>query len=78
MNGDMLATGSAIEGSYEAAFADTMNLYVSAGTPGVVITSESGHDYSPPVAAVPEPPIAALLAAGALAVAWTRRRQASG
>jgi hypothetical protein len=78
INGDMLAMGSAIDGSYEAAFADTLHLYVSSATPGVVITSESGHDYSPPVSAVPEPPIAALLAGGALVVAWARRRQASG
>ena len=78
INGEMLATGSAIDGSYEAAFADTLHVYVSSTTPGVAITSESGHDYSPPVAAVPEPPMALLVAGGLVAVALRRRRQASG
>ena len=72
INGDMFASGSAYDGSYDAAFADTMSLYVSTTTPGVVITSQSGHDYSLPVSAVPEPATFALLGAGLLVVA--RRR----
>ena len=75
INGAMLATGSAIDGSYEAAFADTLHFYVSSPTPGVSITSQSGHDYSlPAVAAVPEPPIAALIGAGLLFAALRQTR----
>ena len=71
----MVATGSAVDGSYEAAFADTLHFCVSSTTPGVDITSQSGHDYSlPAVAAVPEPPVVALLAAGLLFVAHRRKR----
>ncbi|HUP07596.1 MAG TPA: PEP-CTERM sorting domain-containing protein [Caldimonas sp.] len=77
INGAMLAMGSAIDGSYEAAFADTLHFYVSSPTPGVEITSQSGHDYSLPIAAaVPEPPTILLLATGLLFVA--RRRMRTG
>jgi len=75
INADMLATGSAYNGSYEAAFADTLHVYVTTATPGAVITSQSGHDYSPAlVLAVPEPSTLALVGAGLLAVTYRRRR----
>lgn len=77
INGAMLAIGSAIDGSYEAAFADTLHFYVSSPTPGVDITSQSGHDYSlPVVAAVPEPPTVVLLTAGLLLLATRAARSA--
>jgi hypothetical protein len=73
-----LATGSALDGSYDADFGHTLHTYVSSSTPGVVITSESGHDYSLPAAApiaTPEPATLVLLGTGVIAVARRRRRE---
>jgi hypothetical protein len=44
-------------------------------TPGVMVLSASGHDYAlPEVTAMPEPPIALLLAGG-LWTMWLARRR---
>src|SRR5262249_38350231 len=57
------ANGYAWNGSFNAAFGDTLHVFAFSTTPGVIITSESGHDYSPQasVVPVPEPGTALLL-----------------
>jgi hypothetical protein len=69
------AGGSAYKGFFTADFANTGHVYVFSTTPGVTVLSASGHDYAlPQVAAVPEPPIALLLAAG-LWTTWLARKR---
>ncbi len=57
-----------VASSVTASFGSTALFTVDALTPGVVLTSESGHNYS----AIPEPATLALLAIGTLLI--TRRR----
>jgi hypothetical protein len=69
------ARGSAYKGFFTADFANTGHVYVFSTTPGVTVLSASGHDYAvPEVVAVPEPPIALLLAGG-LSTAWLVRKR---
>ena len=71
------AGGSAYKGFFTADFANTGHVYVFSTTPGVTVLSASGHDYAlPQVAAVPEPPIALLLAAGLWTTWLARKRRA--
>ncbi len=68
----LTAGGYAWNGLFDASFADTLHVYAWSETPGVVLTSASGHDYSP-VSAVPEPGDALLLASGLLMLAHRSR-----
>ena len=74
-NSYLQVDGFAWNGAFAADFADTGHVYLWSTTPGVVLTSESGHDYAPPV---PEPGTSALLLAGVSVVALRWRRQRRG
>ncbi len=75
IGGDLKASGFAWNGSYVASYGDTLHTFVFSPTPGVVITSVSGHDYSPtaPTTPVPEPASLFLVGAGLLGICGRRR-----
>lgn len=73
--GQLSIGGFGTDGEFTGDFANTGHFYVFSDTPGVVVESLSGHDYSlPAVAAVPEPTSALLLSAG-LGTLWLMRRR---
>jgi hypothetical protein len=74
IGGYLSTSGYAWNGLFDASFSDTLHVYAWSTTPGVVITSASGHDYSPP-SAVPEPRGALLLAAGLATFALLQARR---
>jgi hypothetical protein len=69
-------------GSVTTDFSRTAYYYADALTPGVFLTSDSGHDYSrPAVEAVPAPGSLALAGTGVLVLlgrGWHRRRAVAG
>jgi PEP-CTERM motif len=70
---DLRAGGFAYNGLFDASFGDTLHVFAFSTTPGVTITSTSGHDYSPlALAPVPEPETWAMLAAGLIGLVSTR------
>lgn len=70
---DLRAGGFAWNGLFDASFGDTLHVFAFSTTPGVTITSESGHDYSPSaLTPVPEPGIWSLLAAGLIGLVSAR------
>lgn len=75
ISGDLNTSGYAWNGSYDANYIDTLHTFVMSSTPGVVITSESGHDYSPTANVVPIPAAGWLFGSGLLGLIGVARRK---
>jgi hypothetical protein len=70
---DLRAGGFAWNGLFDASFRDTLHVFAFSTTPGITITSEAGHDYSPSaLTPVPEPKTWSLLAAGLIGLISAR------